>query len=464
MMISHILKVLLIYGFPTWIGFVILNLIKGEEKHFGALEKYALSLGIGTGFVALFILIIGIINIPITMWSISILFFISVPVCLISYKKRRIKILHFRKSLRKKGFKYHPLWQKILFILVVTLLVGKIIYICFFSWTVPPFFDDSVSRWNFKAKVFYLNNSLILDPLHPDFLGGTALRYPLGNSLFKSWTAFASGGWIEQYINLYGAAIYLVMLIISYYRFRSFLDNFYSIIFSYLLVSIPLLVFHAGTGYTDGILGLYFSFSLIYLYNGLKENYPGYIIIASILTVIALFTKAEALSYFISGTIPMIGCYLVINKKVSLRKKINNISLYLIPLIILIFPWFWLKTVYHIVQTLPASRYALEFHPEGFSIIISNLFNSGNFNIVWVIIFLVIFCGLKKIFKTDMLWLFVACLGLMFNLIFFHIFTSLFEFLNIGTQFNRLLLHILPLYIFLVAQLVGYWVPQGVEA
>lgn len=459
-----IFTILIVYGLPTWVGLVTLNLIKGGEKRFGGPEKYALALGIGTGLISLFMLNIGILKIPITFGSVATLFFISIPLSLICFKKRGAKGFFSWGFIRGKISNQRPLWQNIILIVIAVLIVWKIIYICFFSLSVPPFFDDPVSRWNYKAKIFFTNQSLVLNPSNPDFLGGTALRYPLGNSLFKTWTALAEGEWTEHYINLYGVAIYLAMLIVSYYRFRASLNIFFSLIFTYLLGSIPLLVFHSGTGHTDGILGFYFSCSLIYLFDGLREDYPGYLVIASILTVIALFTKAEALSYFISGTLPLLGCYLIFGRKVPFTRRLTFAGLYLLPVVALLFPWFWLKKVCNIVQTLPARRYALEFHPEGFSIIFRDLFNSGNFNILWTGIVLVILCGLKRIMKTDLIWLFIACLGLTVNLIFFHIFTSLFEFLKIGTQFNRLILHILPLYVFLAARVVGLWVPRDVEA
>jgi len=453
-------KIVIIFIFPFWIGLVIVNAIERGKRHFAGPEKLGLSLSIGMVMISFFLLYLGVLKISITVWSVFLVFVFLIPINFISIREKGVRAYFSFYRFQKCIFQPGHLWRNVLLILILVLIIAKFIYILYYGLTVPPYFDDPVSRWNYKAKVFFIQKSLVLESSHQDFLGGTALRYPLGNSLFKTWTALVTGGWGERYVNLSGAAIYLAIIIVGYYRFRVSLNIFASLIFSYFLASIPLLVFHSGTGHTDGILGYYFSFSIIYLYDGLRKKYPDYIIIASILMAAALFTKAEAISYFISGALPLLFCYFLFGKNTPLRVKAIYVGLYLLPLAVLIFPWIYLKNAYGIVQTLPARRYGLEFHPQGIPIIIRDLFNSGNFNFAWMGMVIVILLGIKRIIKTDLFWLFLSCLGLAINLIFFHIFTSLYEFLEIGTQFNRLVLHILPLFIFLSSRIMGFWLPR----
>lgn len=251
--LSFVFKTLIAYGSAILIGTVIIDLIEGSKKLFLAGEKIALGFIVGVGCQALYMFFLGLLGIRFS------LVICSLPTCVafaVGFWRLKSKYPRGLGIKSPAGFVsiFRQAGMRILLILILwkasMSFVGAIIK--------PTYFDDTISTWNCKAKVFYHNRSLVVDPRNPDFLGGSMQRYPPGIPLFKAWVSLCLDKWSEGAVNLITFFYFLAIPLIAYANFRSRLSPPWALAMSYLILSMPLLTFHSLFAYMDIIIALVF--------------------------------------------------------------------------------------------------------------------------------------------------------------------------------------------------------------
>jgi len=441
------------YISPVIIGFSGLTLLQNQTKRNLALsEKLALSYVIGTGFLSFYIFYIGLFRIKFTWGSIAIFPSVAVFILLLLAKKRGMKYVLGLAPRRRFG--RLNFGKKLLMAGISVLLLWKIIFIGFLIISKPTYFDDSVSNYNYKAKNFYYNRALVLDPAHPDFLGGHEPRYPDMNPLFKTWVSLCLGEWKEYAVNLNTLLYFLALGLIMYHNLARIISPYMSLIFTYLLLSIPLLTFHAGFAHMDLIVSFYCFAGLVYLFRWIREKDRLSFLISALLFCVGISAKDEVIGLFIGGALPVLILYQII-QSTKLKKIFQTTGIYLSIVIFLNIPWFVVKKIYNLASGPPDHYRKFEFHPEAFSILGTYLFDSGNYNILWTTFFCLLIISLPLIIRTELKYITVSLAGILTIILVLFIFTPFFEYLRIGTTINRALLSAVPVAILFLAVAYG---------
>lgn len=448
----EILMVIFAYAAPLFVGFVGITLLDKKRGGLALTEKLALSYALGTGFLSFYMFYLGLLRIRFTRGSVAILFGLAVLTFFLIIKKRGFK--NVLVPVPRRQFGRLSSGAKILVLGLSALLLWKVIFIGFMILSKPTYFDDSVSNYNYKAKNFYYNRALVLNPDHPDFLGGHEPRYPDMNPLFKTWVSLCLGEWKEYAVNLNTLFYFLALGLIMYHNLARIISPSISLIFTYLLLSIPLLTFHAGFAHMDLIVSFYSFGGLVYLFRWIREKDRFAFLISALLFGVGISAKDEVIGLFIGGALPVLILYQLI-QHIKLWKILRTTGIYLGIVLFLNIPWFVVKKVYNLASGPPENYRKFEFHPEAFSILGSYMFSSGNFNILWTVFFCTLIFSYSTICRTELKYILVSLSGSSMIILGLFIFTPFFEFLRIGTTINRALLSLLPIIILYIAVYYG---------
>jgi hypothetical protein len=443
-------RVIYAYLLPLAIGATLLDLIDrrpGTILSFG--EKLSCGFLIGFGIQSLYVFFLGVLRIRFTLLSCSLLGWLVLAgwaVLTISKRDQKNEGVKPRSRFGGKGN------LKFITIILATLITVKLAMSLFAALSKPAYFDDTVSIWNYRAKVFYLRQSLVLDPRDGDFLGGRVQKYPPGVPLFKAWVAFCRGRWEEGEVNLITFFCYLSLAGIVFFNFRRILEPPWDLALTLVAISIPLLSFHALFAYVDIIIVTCLFAGVAYLYQWVVGRKNIFLLLSALLIAPSLFTKDEGLVLTATGVIPPLFLCLFLKRK-SLPAPGKALLAYLGILAVWGLPWYLTKIAYGFPISLPPEYRRFEFHPEVLPGIGHYLFASGNFNILYTAAFLLIVLNARKMIHHPLRYPALAWGGIFIATVYPFIFSPFSEFL--GTAFGRAILNSTPLLVFLIGMLLA---------
>lgn len=442
------------YGLPLLMGIVIVDRIEGGKKLFIKAEKVGLGFMVGYGVQVLYMFFLGLLRVKFTFLSSSLLIWIILILGLIRWA-RKIRRPSTGKTLKKVTLK----WKNAASTVIILLILWAYLFSFTGAFLNPSYFDDTVSIWNYKAKVFYNHRSLILQPEHTDFLGGRVQKYPPGIPLFKTWVSICLGGWYEWSINLITLYFFAALGFIAYGNFRCRFPGRWSLIMTYLLISVPLLGFHSFFAHVDMVIGIALFAGFAYLYRWIESGETAFLVISAIVIGSGVFTKDEGLILMVVGLFPPLGLYLLLRIR-DIKKLLPRAGLFLGVVMIWTVPWYLTKIIYGFPLSLPPEYRRLEFHPEVIRMMSYFIFSSGNYNILFPVALISMFLGAKIIVRSSLRYIFLAWLGVFLMTIYPFIFSPFSEFM--GTAFSRALLTSVPLLVFATSLLWGKWL-RGAE-
>ena len=438
-------KILLAYLIPAGIGLVLLAFLERKNPRLSGGEKLALSFPMGSGLISFFLFYLGILRINFNLAiATAIVWPFLILGIIFSVRNGAGSLLRFSAP---KLFSRLKNWQKILTILLAAILLIKIILALFIILSSPTYFDDSVSFWNFKGKGYFEQKGIIWDETSPDFMGGANPHYPNGIPLFKCWVALWAGEWNEFTVNLDTWIIFISLGILFYCQLKRYLAAWPSFLFSYILLSVPLLTFHAAFAHFDMVVGFYLFAGIAFIYRWITEKQDFYLLISALIFAVSLSTKDEMIALFGATSIPVIIIYQLARQS-SFSKLMKRSLLFLSITLIPNLPWFTIKQIYNFQLGVGADTRVLEFHPEAFKLLSFYFFSTGNYNILWLAFGAILLLSIPAMVKTDLKYLLLALLFTMAISLGVFIFTPFFKFLKIGTTINRALLAIIPLMVF----------------
>lgn len=159
-----------------------------------------------------------------------------------------------------------------------------------------------------------------------------------------------------------------------------------------------------------------------------------------------VFVKDEGLILLATGVLPPMALYLF-----SAREKMLGVFksglLFLSVVSIWMIPWNSVKIAYAIPITLPSQSF--KYHPEVFRFIGYYLFASGNFNVLFPVALLTIALGWRRIISSSMRYVALALAGAFVTIGYLFVFTTYAQ--HTGTNFNRAVLEMVPLLLFLLS-------------
>lgn len=359
------------------------------------------------------------------------------------------------------NFKGFSLIEKV----ILFLIIFEIFYTGFEALIRPVAAWDGWAVWLFKSKIFFLERGINLEIFTRENIGGG--DYPLLIPLSGTWIYLVLGRIDDRLVLSLFWAFYLVTILIFYSGVRNFLGRRWTLFFTFLLASIPVLIRHGGremAGYADLPLAFFILASFITLERFFQNGKIRDLILPSILLGMAGWTKLEGL-HFVAFAYLLIFSWAFLNKH-RFKFDFKQCLRFLIPIFftsIFIFPWILFRK--KLVENL--GHFYAFYAPHTFffwerwqQILGQYLKEMGKvfyWNLFWPAFFLVILGNLRTLLKPQVLPLFLLWSSQLFY--YFIIFLLPNPSVNIDlflTATDRLLLKVAPLGMYLIVKVLKY--------
>ncbi|MCK5012577.1 MAG: hypothetical protein KAS66_02055 [Candidatus Omnitrophica bacterium] len=430
---------------PLGIGLSLI-LIIFRKSRLGPSLSLALAYGLGLGVLTLWMVFLTIVDIPFTVMTtgLPILAAMFTP-AYICRKKTGLGTLLFIKQM--------PNDKRPLDLIVLLLLAYVTFYMMYVFWTalnIPVHVWDEIERVAFKAKIFYTQRSIMqLKYLpHPS--------YPVLIELAVTWLTLNLQSWNDQVIKIIIPFFFLFYSIIHFSFLKNFTNTRWALGGVALLAVSPLLIHHATMLYVDLPLMFYNCSAIILLLIWDMRKEDSYLFLASLFAGLASFTKVEGAFYFIIYFILLIFL-LSDNTTYPLKKKVRSFVKFAIPCLT-IFLFFFLYKAHAEITLVERAGYDFSLEnlnrlPVIIEAFIRNLFLSGNWSIVWLILILSI-VHIERIIKIKQVRLLLLCLLLYFGILFvIFLMTPIYYWISYDKAYGvlaRLILHFYPISALLI--------------
>lgn len=412
-------------------GFIVTDIFLHE---FSFPIKISLSYLVGIGLIAIQMLVMNQIGIH---WSYLSIIFPWVVVGSFYFGMNIYKIGNFAERIQHQSIKFTKIE-----IILFTLIVFLGLFTLFESIIRPVQTWDGWDNWVFRSNVFYEKQTI--DKYYFKY---TSDEYPLVLPLTGTFGYYALGEIDDTAILLYYYAFYAVLGSAFYSFSRNYINRKNTLLFTFLLLSTQNVIRHGGryeVGQADLAVGV-FIFSCIFLLHQLiKERSALSFLLFNFLIGITFQIKNDA--------IPFVVTMLFVEIIVFISGKNYKRLILLLPALILVGNWLLFKSINHLSPHFLIRSHTI-FHFERIPIIIlgfiREFLNFQNWSLLWIIFILILVFKLKTIRKY---WLFVLALvvqiagyGIAFLL------TGYDPAQHMNNILNKLLLHVAPIAIFLIA-------------
>jgi hypothetical protein len=384
-MILLTLKLFYALLLPCLFGFAVIEAMNGAREIPPGL-KWSLAYGLGTGFLALWMFTSGIYGASFHPPLLSLPLLVVILRFLLA---RRVKRPSAAAGWAEPAPSREP-WamtspQKMLSFLFCLYILYYVIFVFWRSLHIPVFVWDGVATIAYKAKIFFYHKGLV--PLH--ILPPPS--YPLLVPLLETWITLNISQWDDQLIKFFFPFTFIAYLGVHYSFLKILTHKFWALFGTALLVSSNAFVFFATVSYRDFFL-LYFNCTailLLLLWN--KKRAPAYLLSAAFFSGITTFTKLEGTGYLFIH-LALLGALLIRDTTIPTRGKFFLGAKFLIPSGAV--PALFL--VYKTLTGVPVSE-RIQFgfpweHLDRIPSIVTqfgwNLFLTGNWNIIWLLLFL----------------------------------------------------------------------------
>ncbi len=409
------ISIIILFGF----GIGEIFSLYGKKSSF---EKVALSLGVGGGFVTLEMFLYSLLGIP---WS---LIHLILPIILVGIG------LIFK--VRKKGFnlkfrKYNNV-QKILILLLV-------ITCCYVLWEAslrPLPSWDGWSAFYLQGKAFYVDGFL-----NPQVARYSGVTNPPFVALLIAFMYKFLGVADDKSTLIFFSSFYVALGVIYYKNIHRYLSTTLSLLFTFLLMSTPNLMRHAGNvdiGHADLIVGYFFLASTISIVEFSRSTKFKTLILCQLLLAFGAFVKDEGFVFFLIGQ----GILLFLTLRARKFSEIKG----LISGFFIIGIWIGYKYVFKIPQN-PFYNHTPNLF-RFLDIIKTTAFEYVNFtrwSLLWPMTFVLYFVHKMNNEVKTVLIIFGLQLGVYIGIYFT---TPQNPVEHIYSSFDRLLLHLLPLFLY----------------
>jgi hypothetical protein len=346
---------------------------------------------------------------------------------------------------------YQTTVTAVLVAVIVALVIEKLVFATIQGFAFPTYFWDAVTNWNFRAKVLHALGRLDLDPQSDTFLGGGGTHYPIGPSLFRAWVSTLVGKWSEPAVAGHSIATYILLFGVIWTRLSKQIGGSLGMVFAYLAISIPLMVYHAYAGYADLLVAFFFSACLIYGYEYLLTRNALSGIVSALFLASALFSKNEGVVLVLPVMIVTVVAALW-----SGRVALRSAAIYFGIAVGLVLPWIALKAYFGLPYAPTETNAGFALHLlEGLPQLFDVVFLQGSFNLFGLFFVATVLVFSSLWWRTD-----VGLLALPVFLFFgavlaVFLFTDNYEFLENQMTINRTLMIAMPSYIYLVGVSFG---------
>ncbi len=439
----------LIFTVIIWF-LIIRSILKWKLEQFYIWEILIYSFMVWVVIIPFLLFLINLIGIKYSIFNMSLAIFVLFSILLFFNLKNKEKI-RFSKVRLWWFLKWNKILTNILLWIWCIRVLVKLVFWFISIANVPTYQDDTFWNWNFRSKVFYEREDLVLDKMDEDYLWQWFKQYPLTPSLYKTFLMKMTGYRSDWLANLPSFLFYVSMIVLIFYcvyRYTKKISR--AILSSIILCGVPLYYIHWTNPYFDVFQSLYFFTSLYMCYLFVDKKI--WIWLPILFVWMLWYTKSEWLLIYTTSVFWTYFLWYLINKE-NLFKKENILSFFkviwwafLINLPFIIFKivnWLWFANGNENVWNI-----TFETHPEIFKAIFDVLFNGGCYNIlffafiIWILIYL--FNRKIKFDKKEILWFLIWFLVALLIIIFVYFVTFNYKEVTTQTWVNRSFMQLIP--------------------
>lgn len=331
----------------------------------------------------------------------------------------------------------------------------------------PTFPWDAWDAWAVKSKAWFLLGHYApfvsmrdwLAQTPPESFTGPAWSYPATLGWIQVWFASASGGWVEPLVNLPWFVLWLGMLLAHYGQWRALgLTRIRALVFVYLLGSLPLLSVHVAlAGYADLWIAALFGLAVLAWMRWLEQRECNQLGLALICAMSLPLLKLEGAVWLLLfacvaafGALPQRWRRYVIAGVFALLILGMVIGKLVLPL----FDLGWGGISGYALAVPVIGQLAVAWHGTALAGVLRSLFTQPNWHLLWWLTPLIVIWRWRELHTQPSLRLLGLLLLAGFSfLAFLFLFTDAARWAESYTAINRLVMHIVPTTLTLLALL-----------
>lgn len=354
--------------------------------------------------------------------------------------------------------------------LCIVIIALQSAYALFYAYIMPVSGWDAWLIWFLKARVFFIDGSVepsfLLDPNYQQHQD-----YPLLVPLFISWVYTAAGAAKEAWGKLLSPLQFISLLAVFHYLSARATDRKTAAVFTALLSLTPVLVVHGGglplkigglysgdfTGYADLALSASFAGGAAFLYLYLKEGARQDLFLSALFLGIGAWTKNEGLTFAVFGAC-VLGAYSALDRKTPWK----DMASYAAIIAVFLLPWQLYRAHHHIESEYVANLSANVFidNLPRLPLILGGLLDAmftriTLFNVTWAALAASAAFNWRGFLDRPTLSLYALLVMQLSVYVLVYVITPVPIDWHLATSADRLLLHMLPLALFITAVNLG---------
>lgn len=466
-----LIRLILTLTLPMLLGYCVVALIYRSKQNVSSIERFSLAWGIGIGLLGLGMFTMSLFEIALNLFSILIptLIIILAMMAYLLYNKIRIfdpasfiKLIRGIAAFDRKQKRWILIAEKAL-ILLIALTIGYV----FFDALLKPIINfDDLWRQGCIAKIIFTSGKVLTEQSLE--LAGP---HPYLNPLSQAWIYMGIGIWNDALGKIVFALCFTSLLFIFYSSLRRSIPRLYSLLFTYLLTSFPLIIYHSGTAYSDLMQTFYYTAGIIYLFQWMKERQTPHLYFSSLFLGIGNFVKQSGIPLWGIATIVLFA-YSIIEE----RKEFKAGGVFILLSAAVSSPWLFYQNSFlmrqitglggkltaifggaaitgaetPIAENLP---YGLPTLANILSHLTRRMFTYADWQILWFVFIFVLLFSYKQIWGSKLKYLLLIIILDLGMVVYAFSDPGTYQFLVDGTLVNRVLMYQIPIVLYFCASL-----------
>lgn len=396
---------------PTLTGWTLLRLLEGSHPVLFPLERTALGCILGLVLTMFFVFVIHVMTgAPLTLMTFAL---VQCGALLpLGILQTMLHVPHTHKPVAPHTEGHMPEWLKHVFgILLLWITIKTLVASVTFLLLIPSYFDDSVTNWNLRAKVFFYDHALTLVmPAESPLTSPLGISsYPPSVPMMKTWLALLVGRWDEALINSIHIVWYVCALILVYFAVRRHASHVWGLFAIYLLGSIPLSLMHGTNAYADAFLSVHIFASISMLLHAARAHHTearmSYFRIAALCIAALPFTKNEGMIVYLPPLL-LILCLILRRLKrtqqMTGREVAQVLLWHIVGLLLIAGPWLAFKWMHGLSfgNAKPFTSLTIGWQENVLLSIFINTFFEGNWLFLLPLLFGLLLWQWRRAFTT----------------------------------------------------------------
>ena len=359
-------------------------------------------------------------------------------------------------------------WKIVLFCAALASLVWRAFIALREILLRPTFPWDAWDAWAVKSKTWFLLGHYA--PFVPmgQWIAGTSVEtysgpawsYPSALAWLQVWFASAAGGWVEPIVNLPWLALWVGMLFGHYGQWRALgLSRVRAMAFIYFLGSLPLVTVHVAlAGYADLWIAAMVGFAVLAWVRWLEQRDRNQLALACLCMLSLPWIKLEGAVWLLIFACVAGYCSLPRRHRRYVTGAIVAIAAIGAVIGHLKLPLFglgWVAISLHAIDVPVIGTLAIAFHPDALTGSIASLFAQPSWHLLWYLAPMVVIWRWRQFREQRAVRALGAVVAASLAFLgFLFLFTDAAQWAESFTAINRLVMHVVPALITLLALLL----------